>query len=97
METIFDNTKTILKLIEDDLKNLKLINGLASTGIDVSLYELKLQESIFDLLKLNSRIDLEEIKDWYFRRTEEVYKIDVSNSKELEKMALGILSGLMTR
>lgn len=86
METSRKNL--ILRLIQDDILNTRLVNGMQELGIDASPYCLHLSDSIFYLLNIKDEARFKK----YMSLTKEAAKLDYSqNVKLLEEKARGIL------
>lgn len=83
----------ILRLIQDDILNTRLVNGLQNLGIDASPYCLHLSDSIFYLLDIKDETCFKK----YMSHTKEAAKEDYSqNVKLLEEKAREILGAIET-
>lgn len=90
MATI-DYSHVIIRLIRDDIRNVKLVDSLSRYYTNASNYKLDLHEAVFELMELNNYKDFEELKEWYFNKTETAKKIPLDSINEI---ALDIYAGL---
>ena len=81
----------IIRLIRDDIRNVKLVSVLSRYYKDASIYKLDLHEAVFELMELNNYEKIDELKEWYFNKTEKA-KLITMNS--LDKVAIDIYAGL---
>ena len=95
--TLTGYSATIVDLIIDDLKITKLLNGISMTGLDTTIYQTNIYKVLLLLLGIQSRYQTEELKDWYFKQTERIYDIELSDTKEVYEIAGQIMVGLATR
>lgn len=94
----FDFHETIIKLITDDLRINKLINGLNSTGLDATTFNTKIHETVFLLLGFKKNEQTEELKEWYFEQAEKVYLIELTSIEGgISQLGKEIYSGLIEK
>jgi hypothetical protein len=84
----------ILALIKDNLKNVRLLNGLQKLGFGCEHYFLHLPDLVTQLMEISFEDD-EELGNYicYFDKVDE---IDFDNSSELEILANEIYDYLLT-
>ncbi len=56
----------LISLIQDDIKNMLLINGLQSLNVDADYYTLNTSNVVFSLMELSTSKQIEEIHKRYF-------------------------------
>ena len=79
---------SIITLIEDNIVNVKLIEGLAKLGIDASAYYFNTPSVVFKLVGIEDSKEIEEIYKIYFEWLKNGETIDISESRsELRKYA----------
>jgi hypothetical protein len=84
--------KILLELIADDLKIHKHFHYLSQSGLDNSLIQLRINETIFLLVGLEDEEINDTLKEWYNCMAEKVYPIDVfHDEKKLFQVASEIL------
>lgn len=71
--------KLILSLIEDDLINSKLVNGLGDRGINADDYLLHLSDTIFNLMAIPDKRSNEFIHENYLDIVKRAKYIDIAN------------------
>lgn len=86
-----DYSHVTLQLIKDDIKNIKLVTVLSRYYLDASIYKLNLHEAIFELMGLNNSEKIDELKEWYFGKTNQAKLVPI---KSLDSVALDIYAGL---
>jgi hypothetical protein len=90
MATI-DYSQTIIRLIRDDIRNIKLVSVLSRYYKNASNYRLNLHEAVFDLMELSDYSDYEELKNWYFQKMENAKSASLDS---LNEIAIDIYAGL---
>lgn len=79
---------SILTLIEDNIVNVKLIEGLSKLGIDASSYYFNTPSVVFKLVGIEDSKEVEELYEIYFEWLRKGESIDISESRtELRKYA----------
>lgn len=74
--------KLIIELIEDNISNVKLINGLHNLGIDASLYYFNSPRVVFKLIGIENLNNTDELFEKYFEWLKNGESIDFSESRE---------------
>ncbi|TSJ41163.1 hypothetical protein [Fluviicola chungangensis] len=91
-----DLFKLIIGFIIDDLKVQKHYYNLSLSGLDTTPLQLNLHDGIFILVGFKEIDITEEIKQWYFKQTERVFTMDITNDeKALRNLSSEILEGLL--
>ena len=88
---ITDYSHITLRLIRDDIRNVKLVSILSRYYMDASRYKLDLHEAIFELMGLSNYEKFDELKEWYFCKIEEAKLVTI---KSLDSAVLDIYAGL---
>ncbi|MGV3609648.1 MAG: hypothetical protein ACO1N0_01780 [Fluviicola sp.] len=87
--------KTIISLIKDDLKHLKLTLGLNMLGFKNENSELDISKTIFQMMQLNIHDDrLEHLKETYFERIYQVTEIAHNDSESFHRLSIEIYNWL---
>ncbi len=81
----------IIRLIRDDIRNIKLVSVLSRYYKDASIYRLNLHEAVFELMELNNYEKIDELKEWYFNKTENAKQVGLNS---LDTVAIDIFAGL---
>lgn len=84
------NSKQILKLIETDIINHKLINSFNAMGIDASKYSTDMSTMIFKLMGINKALRTDELYGKYFLILKVNKKIDIDSKEEVRALAIKI-------
>ncbi len=85
----------IIELIEDNISNVKLINGLHKLGIDASIYYFNSPSIVFKLIGIENLDNSDELLEKYFEWLKNGESIDFSESRgELKKYAEMIYENL---
>ncbi len=79
-----EKKELIISLIEDDLKNTRLVSGLQKLGLDSCNYCLNLSQTIFKLIGFKDNAEENEVLEQYIKLSEEeVQSIDINENPEL--------------
>ncbi|MGV3631268.1 MAG: hypothetical protein ACO1O6_08680 [Bacteroidota bacterium] len=90
------NKKLIITLIQADLKNRKMIDGLDfHLEFDADKYYLKLNELVFDLMGFDDCSTCEAIAREYFKESGHGVSIKIADETGFEKMAVKIYGLLL--
>ena len=84
-----NDKEQVLRLIESDILNSKLVFTLNKIGVDASNYLLDVSEVIFNLMGIQKEIQTEELFRKYYAlvRQTEYYELKTKEEKEvLSKM-----------
>ncbi len=81
------NENRIISLIEDDLKNTKLVLGLQKLGLSPSQYYLNLSDTIFDILGISDNDENEHIYLEYVKLSSKIECINISSSIGFKNLA----------
>ena len=88
---------SIITLIEDNIVNVKLIEGLEKLGIDASVYYFNTPSVVFKLAGIEDSKEIEELYKIYFEWLRNGESIDISSSREeLRKYAKQVYMVLMS-
>ncbi len=68
--TTIDYSQVIIRLIRADLRNTQIVKFLSFFYTNASNYRLNLYEDIFELMRLNTYENYEELKTWYLNQLE---------------------------
>jgi len=92
MEQInIEKKELIISLIQDDLKNIRLVAGLEALGLDSANYYLNLSQTFFTLLDFEDNKQNEKIYKAYSEYSKKVLDIDINeHPKRLNKMAVDV-------
>ncbi|MGV3632263.1 MAG: hypothetical protein ACO1O6_13725 [Bacteroidota bacterium] len=82
-----NNEKLIVRLITDDLKNSKLIDGLVNLGLSGGDYFLNLSEAVFELMGFDDCKKCEEVHKNYCMRTVLVREFQIDNEEAFTGLA----------
>lgn len=94
---IQEKKELIISLIEDDLKNTRLVSGLQKLGLDSSNYYLNLSQTVFKLIGFKDNAEENEVQEVYIKFSEEeVLSIDINKHPEqLTDLASKIFDSLI--
>lgn len=84
--------KLACELIKNDWLNHRLISGLTQLDVDASSYYLTLYECIFELMGLERS---DELIERYFALLNVPRKVELSDKKALEGLALEVYNELL--
>lgn len=73
-----DYTQSITELIVADMKNTRLLYSLEKTGLDVSPYQPRLYNTVFMLSGILAKDRTDELKDFYFKKLERVFEVEIT-------------------
>ena len=76
------NKKLLISLIKNDLKNTRLVTGLAELGLDSGKYYLSLSEAIFILMGLEKEEQEEQLRETYSDLLGSACAIDIFRDTE---------------
>jgi hypothetical protein len=86
-----DYSHVIIRLIRDDIRNIKLVSVLSRYYKNATNYRLDLHEAIFDLMELRNYKDYDELKNWYFSKIENAKSVSL---EAISEVAFDIYAGL---
>lgn len=94
---LVDFYDVIVKLIIDDLKIAKLLQGLSIAGMETERFQPRINEAVFFLVGLHKERDSLELKEWYNQQIERVYNVELTESEKLYEIASDIFLRLNLR
>jgi hypothetical protein len=94
---LVDYYDVIVKLIIDDLKIAKLLQGLSQAGLEADRYQPKINEAVFFFVGLEKEQNTMELKEWYNQQVERVYNVELTESEKLYEIASEIFLRLNLR
>lgn len=89
-----DYGQSINETIVDDMKITKLLYGLTQTGLDTAPFQTRIHNTVFMLAGIAVQDRTDELRDWYFKKIDQVLKVDINDEKKLFKIAGEILLSL---
>jgi hypothetical protein len=90
------NKNLIIQIIQNDLKNTRLIIGLNKLGLDASNYYLNLKELLFELLCFEENEQEEQLFEAYVMHAEKIQSMDmIKHPEKLRELAEEIYNWLM--
>ena len=93
-----DYQLAIINLITDDLRINKLIHGLTATGLEADVFNTSIHETVFLLIGFKKNEQTEELKEWYFNKTEKIIPIELTAiDGGINQLSQEIYSGLVDR
>lgn len=87
----------LIKLIEADIINMKLISGMSDIGVDLSNYSLNIESIIFKNMGIKKYVRTEELYKRYFELLKQGKTIHPTNKADIRKLALKIYRFLLNQ
>ncbi|MGV3612332.1 MAG: hypothetical protein ACO1N0_15345 [Fluviicola sp.] len=87
----------LIKLIEADIINMKLVSSLNDIGIDLSIYSLNIESLILKNMGIKKHLRTEELYKRYFELLKQGKKIHPTNKADIRKLALKIYRFLLNQ
>lgn len=89
--------KTIICLINDDLRHLKIVRGLNMLGFSSNGMVSNISQIVFSLMGLNTNDRrLDHLTDEYYDRSYQVNEIASNDSESFQRLATEIFNWLST-
>lgn len=87
----------LIKLIEVDILNMKLVSSLNDIGIDLTIYSLNIESLILKNIGIKKHLRTEELYKRYFELLKQGKTIHPTNKADIRKLALKIYRFLLNQ